>query len=54
MTTLDSTERSTLKTIKIEDLRDELSFRMLLNTGLKEELVDILLSDNERVVADGI
>jgi len=27
---------------------------MLPNTGFKEELVDILLSDNERVVADGI
>jgi len=27
---------------------------MLPNTGLKEELVDILLNDNERVVADGI
>jgi len=54
MSALDSTERTVLKSIKIEEIREELSFRLLPNTGQKEELVDILLSDNERVVADGI
>jgi len=54
MNALDSTERTILKSIKIEEMRKELSFRLLPNTGQKEELVDMLLSDNERVVADGI
>lgn len=54
MSTLDSTERTVLKSIKIDEIREELSFRLLPNTGQKEELVDILLSDNERVVTNGI
>ncbi|KAL4126740.1 hypothetical protein QTP88_010949 [Uroleucon formosanum] len=51
---LDSTERTVLKAIKTEEIREELLFRLLPNTDQKEELVDMLLSDNERVVADGI
>ncbi|CAI6363981.1 unnamed protein product [Macrosiphum euphorbiae] len=54
MSALDSTERTVLKAIKTEEIREELLFRLLPNTGQKEELVDMLLSDNERVVADGI
>lgn len=53
MSALDSTERTISKSIKIDEIREELAFRLLPNTGQKE-LVDILLSDNERVVADGI
>jgi len=42
MNDLDSMERTVLKSIKIEDIREELSFRLLPNTGQKEELADIL------------
>jgi len=49
-----SIDKKVLKYIKIEEIRAELSFHMLQNTSLKDELVDILLSDNERVIADGI
>lgn len=54
MNSLDSTDRTILKSIKIEELKEELLFHMLPNTDLKEELVDILLIDKERVVADNI
>lgn len=54
MNPLDSIDKNVLKSAKIEELRNELKFRMLPNAGLKEELVDILLNDNERVIADGI
>lgn len=53
-TILDSTDINQLKTIKVEELRKELKFRHLPDKGNKEELVDFLLSDNERVVADNI
>lgn len=54
MNTLDAVDRNILKSFKIEDIRTELKFRMLPHNGVKEELIDILLNDNERVIADGI
>lgn len=51
---LDSVDVNVLKSIKVKELRAELNFQLLLNCGLKDELVNNLLSDNERIIPDGI
>lgn len=53
-TVLDSTDIEILKSAKVEELKRELRFRHLPDRGNKEELVDFLLSDNERVIADNL
>jgi len=43
-----------LKTLKVEEFRKDLRFRHLPVKVNKEELVDLLLVDNKRVIADNL
>lgn len=43
-----------MKTFKVDELLKELRFRHLPDKGTKDELVDFLLADNERVKADNL
>lgn len=54
MSNIDSVDINVLKTFKVDELRKELRFRHLPDKGAKDELVDFLLSDNERVIADNL
>ncbi|VVC34240.1 SAP domain [Cinara cedri] len=51
---IDSVDKNILETIHIDELRTELHFRMIPNTGSKEELVDLLLNNNKQLIADGV
>lgn len=53
-TIFDSVDINQLKTIKVDELRKELKFRHLPDKGNKDELIDFLLADNERLVADNL
>jgi len=54
MSNIDSIDINVLKTVKVDELRKELRFRHLPDKGTKDELVDFLLADNERVIADNL
>jgi hypothetical protein len=54
MNNLDSTDINVLKSIKMDELKKELKFRHLPEKGNKDELIDFLLADNERVIADNL
>lgn len=53
-TIFDSVDINQLKTVKVDELRKELKFRHLPDKGNKDELIDFLLADNERLVADNL
>jgi len=53
-TIFDSVDINQLKTIKVDELRKELKFRHLRDKRNKDELIDFLLADNERLVADNL
>jgi len=50
----DSIDINQLKSVKVEDLRKELRFRHLPDKGNKEDLVNLLLVDNERVIVENL
>lgn len=54
MSNIDSVDINVLKTFKVDELRKELRFRHLPDKGAKDKLVDFLLADNERVIADNL
>lgn len=54
MNNLDSIHINVLTTIKVDELKKEFKFRHLSEKGNKDELIEFLLADNERVIVNNL